>query len=252
MSAVDQSVPRAALVTGASRGIGLGIARRLAERGYALTIAARGVEALHARVDELCSLGAADVLVTAGDMSDPDAVRDIVRAHERGYGRMDLLVMNAGVGTAGPIESTSLRRFDKTVAVNLRAPLLLMQVSLPMLRAAAQAHPTRGSRVVALSSITGVFAEPELAVYGSTKAALLSIVETFNAEEAAHGVVATAIAPGFVDTDMSSWVRSQISPEQMLPVDDVVSVVDMLVSLSPRTMINRVVMARSGSNGFQA
>lgn len=246
------STPRAALVTGASRGIGLGIAQRLAERGFALSIAARGVEALEAQVDVLRGLGAADVLVTPGDMSDPEAVRSIVTAHERRYGRMDVLVVNAGVGTAGPIESSSLRRFDKTVAVNLRAPLLLMQAALPMLRAAARDHPRLGARVVALSSITGVFAEPELAVYGSTKAALLSLVDTFNAEEAAQGVVATAIAPGFVDTDMSSWVKDEIAPEQMLPVDDVVSVVDMLVSLSPRTMINRVVMARAGSNGFQA
>lgn len=249
---VTAGAPRAALVTGASRGIGLGIAQRLAERGFALSIAARGVEALQAEADGLRRLGAADVLVTPGDMSDPDAVREIVASHERQYGRMDVLVVNAGVGTAGPIESSSLRRFDKTVAVNLRAPLLLMQAALPMLRAAARDSPRLGARVVALSSITGVFAEPELAVYGSTKAALLSLVDTFNAEEAAQGVVATAIAPGFVDTDMSSWVKDVIAPEQMLPVDDVVSVVDMLVSLSPRTMINRVVMARAGSNGCQA
>jgi 3-oxoacyl-[acyl-carrier protein] reductase len=164
---------------------------------------------------------------------------------------MDLPVVNAGVGTAGPIESSSMRRFDKTVAVNLRAPLLLMQASLPMLRAAARSDPERGARVVALSSITGVFAEPDLAVYGSTKAALLSLVDTFNAEEARHGVVATAIAPGFVDTDMSTWAHGTVGPDQMLPVQDIVEVVDMLTALTPRTMIGRV-MARSGSSGFQA
>lgn len=249
---VSATAPRAALVTGASRGIGLGIARRLAERGYALSIAARGAEALHAHVDDLCGRGAAEVLVAAGDMSDPSAVREIVSAHRRRFGRMDVLVANAGVGTAGPIASSSIRRFDKTIAVNLRAPLLLMQSALPMLRAAARENPTVGARVVVLSSITGVYAEPKLAVYGSTKAALLSLVETFNAEEAGQGVVATAIAPGFVDTDMSAWAQGEIAPERMLPVDDVVSVVDMLVSLSPRTMISRVVMARSGTSGFRA
>jgi 3-oxoacyl-[acyl-carrier protein] reductase len=127
-----------------------------------------------------------------------------------------------------------------------------VQRSLPLLRAAAAADPERGAKVIALASITGVYAEPGLAVYGATKAALISFMETLNAEESAHGVTATAIAPGYVDTDMSAWVTDTIPAHAMIPVADVVAVADMLLSLSPRTAIPTIVMARSGTNGYRA
>jgi len=103
-----------------------------------------------------------------------------------------------------------------------------------------------------LASITGAYAERGLGVYAASKAALLNLVETLNVEESPHGVTATALAPGYVDTDMTAWVADRVSPDSMIPVSDITQVVDMLLCLSPRTVINRIVLSRSGSSGYSA
>lgn len=243
---------RSALVTGASRGIGFGIAQRLATRGFGLTITARREDTLRTAADLLITAGAPRVEIVAGDAADPDSALAAVTAHGQRFHAMDALVLNAGVGTAGTVGEFPMNRYTKTMDVNLRTPLAYMQQALPLLRRAAELRPHAGAKVIALSSITGVFAEPGLGVYGASKAALLSLVDTFNAEESRNGVVATSLAPAFVATDMSGWAHDQVPPEQMIPVDDVVGIVETLVGLSPNTMISRIVMSRSGTTGYVA
>jgi 3-oxoacyl-[acyl-carrier protein] reductase len=242
---------RSALVTGASRGIGYGIARRLAEHGFHLTITARDAERLATVADEFREFGAPEVVTVAADIGSDSAATDLATAHRERYTSMDALVLNAGVGTAGPIAEFPRRRYDKTLAVNLTAPFALLQECLPMLREAAAANP-HGAKVIALSSITGVYAEPNLAVYGAAKAALNSLMDTLNAEESAAGVTGTAIAPAFVNTDMSAWTQDTIPPETMISVDDIVEVSDMVLRLSRSAVIPRVVVGRAGTNGYQA
>lgn len=242
-----------ALVTGASRGIGLGVANRLAAQGYSLTITARDPERLDAAAAELRAAGASDVLAVAGDMADAEFPAAVTAAHVDRFGdALTALVLNAGVGTAGPVAEYSMRRFDKTLDVNLRAPFALLQQSVPLLRAGAKARPGRGAKVVALASITGVYAEGGLAVYGATKAALISLVQTFNTEESGNGVSATAISPAYVDTDMAAWIHDQIPAEQMLEVGDIVEMVDGLLRLSSRAVVPNIVMTRAGTDGLRA
>src|SRR5690606_12038575 len=103
-----------------------------------------------------------------------------------------------------------------------------------------------------MSSITGVFAEPGLAAYGATKAALISLAETLNAEESGGGVMATAIDPAYVNTDMSAWTTDTVPAEQMLDVADVVAVVRMLLELGRSASVTRIVLSRSGTSGYRA
>ena len=235
-----------ALVTGASRGIGLGIAGMLARRGFALTVAARDEVRLDEVAAGLRAGGAPHVTCVAGDLSDPTYADRLVDAHGEQFDSLDCLVLNAGVGTAGPIDALPATRLDKTIAVNLRAPFVMLQRAIPLLRKAD------GARIIVLSSITGVYAEAGLAAYGATKAALNALVDTVNAEESQHGVSATAIAPGYVDTDMSAWTHDRIPPDQMIPVSDIVTLVEALVTVSPRSVIPRLVVTRAGTNGFEA
>ena len=243
---------RSALVTGGSRGIGLGIAEMLAARGFALTVAGRDEERLAAAASALRDRGAPEVMTAPGDLADPAYVDRLVANHVDAFDTLSCLVLNAGVGTAGDVADLPVRRLDKTVAVNFRSPFLLLQQCLPLLRAAAGADPARGARVIVLSSISGVYAEPGLAAYGATKAALNSLVETVNAEESGRGVTATAIAPAYVETDMSAWVRDRVPAERMIPVSDVVGLVEALVALSARSVVSRLVISRAGTNGFGA
>lgn len=241
-----------ALVTGASGGIGLGIGELLAERGYALTIAGRDPTRLNETADRLRSTGAPAVMTVAGDLADPAYAEELVGVHEAAFGDLSCLVLNAGVGTSGGIVDYPDRRLDKTIAVNLRAPFCLLRACLPLLRAGAAGAPDRGARVVALASITGVYAEPGLAAYGATKAALISLIETLNAEESGEGVSGTAISPAFVETEMSAWVRDVVPAEEMIRVSDIVELVGALLSLSPRAVVSRLTVSRAGTSGFTA
>ncbi|GAB2635194.1 SDR family oxidoreductase [Prescottella soli] len=241
-----------ALITGASRGIGLGIAHRLASQGYALTVTARDASRLDGVAAELRAAGAPDVVAVAADMAAPDTAETIAAAHADRFGSMRALVLNAGVGSAGAVGEYPMRRFDKTVAVNLTAPFALLQASLPLLRKGAADNPEHGAKVVAVSSITGVYAEANLAVYGATKAALISLVETFNAEQSGNGIAATAIAPAYVDTDMSDWTKDSIPAESMLTVNDIVELVDAVMRLSNRAVLSKLVLSRAGASGYVA
>jgi short-subunit dehydrogenase len=217
-----------------------------------MTITARDAERLDTVAAELLAAGATDVTTIAADMSDEDGLARVLERHEDRFGEMSALILNAGVGTAGAVAESSIRRFDKTIAVNLRAPLQLIQGALPMLRAGAKAEPERGAKVIALASITGVYAEARLSVYGAAKAALISLIATLNAEESGNGVTATAIAPGYVDTEMSVWIQDRIPADRMLTVTDVVEIVDALLKLSARAVVPNIVMSRAGTDGYRA
>jgi 3-oxoacyl-[acyl-carrier protein] reductase len=244
--------PRSALVTGASRGIGLEIAMRLARMGCGLTVTSRSADDLAALVDQLKTAGAQTVRFMAADMADRASLPALVDLHAQHFGVLDALILNAGVGTGGAIATYPMARFDKTVQVNFGAAFVLLQAAIPLLRKAAAASPERGAKIIGLSSITGAHAERGLAVYGATKAAMLSLMETVNLEESPHGVTATAIAPAYVDTDMSAWVKQEVHADTMIPVEDVASVVELILSLSPRTSISRIVLSRSATSGYCA
>lgn len=243
--------PRSALITGASRGIGRGTAMALAARGYALTVTARTAEDLEQMADALRVAGAPKVVTLAVDVADLDALPALVATHRDAFDTMQALILNAGVGTAGPVSQLSLTRLEKTLSVNVVAAAVLIREALPLLRAGAEHSPRHGARIIGLSSLTGTYAEAGLAAYGASKAALTSL-PTVNAEESAHGVMASALAPGYVRTDMSAWVTDSIPAESMIPVDDLVGVVTMLLELSAGTSVPTLVMTRSGTSGYQA
>jgi 3-oxoacyl-[acyl-carrier protein] reductase len=230
----------------------LAIARMLARRGFGLTIAARDPARLREVAEELMALGAPQVVLQAGDLADEDHPADLCDVHSAAFSTMSCLVLNAGVGSAGRMAELPPRRLDKMYAVNLRSSFVLLQLCLPLLRAGAQVDPRHGARVIALSSITGVYAEGGLGAYGATKAALNTLVDTTNVEESGSGVTATAVAPAYVETDMSAWVRDRIPTEAMIPVDDVVGLVAAVVGLSARSVVPRLVMTRAGTSGFTA
>ena len=241
----------AALITGGSRGIGRAIAAGLAAAGYGVTVSARDKDTLEAAAHELESSGS-PALAVPGDMAVEDDVRALARAHAERFGRLDVLVLGAGVGTAGDWAGYSMKRFDKQVAVNLRSPFLLVSECLELMRSTAKTEPARGAKVIALASITGVVSEPSLAAYGATKAALISLCQSLCVDESANGVSATAISPGYVDTDMTAWVRDRLDPQSMIAAEDIAEMALALTRLSARTVVPHVVMARAGAELWRA
>jgi len=227
-------VDRAALVTGGSSGIGLAIARLLREEGYELTLVSRQPEKIEAAAAEL---GAAAV---AANVADPDECARAVAEHRERFGRLDVLVNSAGVGIGGLVEDLDLKKLDLQLDINLRGLFLVTQAAIPLLR------ETQGW-IVNLASIAGTLPTPGLATYGATKAAVISLTRSLNAELGAAGVRAIAICPGFVDTPMAQW--SGLEQEEMIRPEDCAEVVRMCLRLSPRARIPQVVIERMGSVG---
>jgi short-subunit dehydrogenase len=239
-------------VTGASRGIGKAIALHLASRGWGLTITARSSDALAEVADDLESVGSPRVQQFATNVGGGNDLALLVQQHARTFSSMNALVLNAGTGSVGRADEVDLRSYGRMVEVNLTSTMILVREAMPLLRAAARADPGRGARDIALASIAGVFAEPGLASYGATKAALISFIETLNAEVSGSGVMATALAPGYVNTDMSAWVTERIPADKMIPIADVVAFVEFLTELSSVTSVPRLVLTRSGTSGLEA
>jgi NAD(P)-dependent dehydrogenase (short-subunit alcohol dehydrogenase family) len=223
---------RSALVTGGSSGIGLAIARALREDGFELTLASRTREKVEAAARDL------DALAVAADVADEGDCRRVVDEHRARYGRLDVLVNSAGVGIAGDIADIPAKQIDLQLDVNLRGLMLVTAAALPLLR------ETRGL-VVNLASIAGTMGTPFLPVYGAAKAAVIQFTATLNRGEQEHGVRATAISPGFVDTPMTDW--SPVPKEEMIQPEDCAEIVRLLLRLSPYARIPHVVVERLGS-----
>jgi NAD(P)-dependent dehydrogenase (short-subunit alcohol dehydrogenase family) len=223
---------RAALVTGGSSGIGLAIARMLREEGFELTLVSRRPEKIEAAAAEL---GVAGV---AANMAEAEDCARIVTEHRDRFGRLDVLVNSAGVGIGGKVEELPVKQLDLQLDVNLRGLFLVTQAAIPLLR------ESRGW-IVNLASIAGTLPTPGLATYGATKAAVIALTRSLNAELDAEGVRAIALCPGFVDTPMAQW--SGIEPEEMIRPKDCAEVVRMCLRLSPQARIPQVVIERMGS-----
>lgn len=240
-----------ALVTGASRGIGEAVAERLAAEGHDLTISGRTTQALREVAERLTRTYGVAVATVSADMSAEEDVRRLAAAHRERFDRLDVLILNAGMGSIGAFSDFPVRRLDKLFVVNVRSAYVLAQELLPLLRAAGRLSD-RGGRIVAVASTTGIVGEPLNSAYGATKAALISWCETVSAEEWVHGVSATAVCPGYVATDMTKGLADQVPVEQMLPVSDVVEMVTGLTRLSRRTVVPSVVLTRPGPHLWRA
>jgi NAD(P)-dependent dehydrogenase (short-subunit alcohol dehydrogenase family) len=222
---------RAALVTGGSSGIGLAIARMLRDEGFGLTLASRTAAKVEAAAAELGAHA-----VAANVAEEADCVR-MVEEHRARWERLDVLVNSAGVGFAGRLDELPTKQLDLQLDVNLRGLMLVTREALPLLREA-------GGLVVNLSSIAGKLGVPVLPVYAAAKAGVIALTHSLNAAEASHGVRATALCPGFVDTPMAAW--APLDPTEMIRPEDCADVVRMLLRLGSRARIPEVVIERLG------
>src|SRR5215212_8223420 len=234
---------RAALVTGASSGIGLAIARMLGEEGYGLTVAARRPEKLAEAAAELRDAGY-PVEEVAANMADEADIQRVVAAHRERWGRLDVLVNNAGVGVGSVVAETVTKKVDMQLDVNLRAIILFYRECADLLRAAGAEH--RNALVVNMSSISGKSGQPWLSVYSATKAAVIGWTQAMNKELNGDGIKSVALCPGFVDTPMSDFIREHVPQEEMIKPEDIAESVRFVLRTSPYCVVPEIVFQRPG------
>jgi NAD(P)-dependent dehydrogenase (short-subunit alcohol dehydrogenase family) len=234
---------KAALVTGSSSGIGLAIARALGEDGYGLTVSARRPEKLEAAAEDLRSAGL-DVLSIPANMAQEEALTSLVEAHKDRFGRLDVLINNAGVGIGEAMDSLTTKYVDMQLGVNLRAAILMTRESLPMLREAGAEHGK--ALIVNMASISGKAGQAWLSVYSATKAAVIGFSQATQMEIADQGIQVTAFAPAFVDTPMTEFVKEQVAAEAMIRPEDIAEGVRFLLRTSPNCLVPEISFLRPG------
>jgi NAD(P)-dependent dehydrogenase (short-subunit alcohol dehydrogenase family) len=236
---------RAAIVTGASSGIGLAIARILGEEGYGITMAARRAEKLDGAVAGLADDGF-DVHGVAANVADESEIQKVVAAHREHYGRLDVLVNNAGVGVGSTVGEIETKRLDMQLDINIRSIVLFYRECVSMLLEAGGQH--HNALVVNTSSISGKRAEGWLSVYSATKHAVVGWTEAMNKEIGTQGVKSTALCPAFVDTPMTDFVKGQVAAEEMIRPEDIAESVRYLLRTSPACVVPEIMFIRPGDS----
>ena len=205
----------------------------LREEGYELTLVARRPEPLAAAAEEL---GAE---AYPANLAEEEGCLGAVAAHVERWGGMDVLVNSAGIGIGGSFGGLDTKKVDLQLDVNLRSTLLVTREALPHLRRSS-------GHIFTLASIAGTVPVPGLAIYGATKAALISWTSSLNREEAEHGVRATALSPGFVATRMTDWTG--LPHEEQIQPEDVAELVRAVLHLSPRARVPHIIVERLGDD----
>jgi len=231
---------RVALVTGASSGIGAGLAAMLATEGASVALAARRGAELERLAAAIASDGGTAVPVVA-DLADEGSLARLITRTEENLGPVDILVNNAGFAIWKPLEATTMAEWDHTFAVNLRAAAYLCRAVLPGMQA------RRFGRVVNISSEAGIAIVPGLAAYCVAKHALCALTEVIQDANHDNGIKAWAVCPGFVDTEMGEVVPGA-NRDAYLRVEEVVDVVRFLLRLGDNVKVGPEVAVRTMRN----
>ena len=233
---------RAALITGGSSGIGLAIARALGQDGYGLTVSARRPDKLESAAQGLRDEGI-DVLSVAANMADEEGIKKVVQDHHARFGRLDVLVNNAGIGIGSAVAETETKKLDLQLDVNLRAVYLAARECIPMLKEAGAEH--RKALMANTASIAGKYGQGWLAAYSATKFGVVGLSQALHRELSQDGVQVTALCPGFVATAMTDWVEG-VGKEEMISPEDIAEGVRYLLRTSPACMIPELQFIRPG------
>jgi 3-oxoacyl-[acyl-carrier protein] reductase len=222
-----------ALVTGASRGIGKAIAEALGAQGARLVLSALTVKTLEATASALRSKGV-EVVTVAGDVGEEaDAAAMVAAAVER-FGRLDLLVNNAGIGAKGPLEETDPATFDRVFRTNVRGPYLTMRAAIPHMKKQG------GGTIVNLASLAGVNPVPNRAAYAATKWAVIGLSRSVLQEVRKSKIRVIVLEPGSTLTDFGHDPAKMAQADQLVRPEDVADVLMGALRLPDRATVSEI------------
>lgn len=236
-----------ALVTGAQRGIGAAIARKLGKAGFALAIAARSAESLKAFAGELAAEGI-EAEAFPCDVSDAAQVDAMFKAIQEKFGRLDAVVNNAGITRDGLLMRMKEEDWDAVLDINLKSTFLVSKAALRMILKSSQ------GRIVNISSVVGVTGNPGQCNYAASKAGMIGFTKAMAREYAGKGLCVNAVAPGFIESDMTGHLNeaqktaalTAIPMGRMGTGDEIAEAVSFLVSPSAAYITGQVLCVDGG------
>ena len=227
---------KVALVTGGNRGIGRGIARVMAREGASLVLAARDAGRLDEVAAEL-SAGGTEVIGVPTDVTDEAEVESLFRQATERFGRLDVLVNNAGAFDGGPIDELTLADWEKVMAVNLRGPFLCTRAAFRLMKGQG------GGRIINIASISAQRVRPNSAPYSTSKHGLWGLTQVTALEGRPHGIIASCLHPGNVVNDRRATSGLPQDQEPMMEPEELAEAVVLMASLPPHiNMLEAVVL----------
>ena len=241
---------RNVVVTGGSRGLGLGIVRRLAAAGYSVIgVARKKSDPLTSAIEEAGGAGRGALHFVPFDLAEIEKIPDLVKSLRKDFGPIYGLVNNAAIGAEGVLATMHNSEIERLVRVNTVSPIVLTKYVVRSMMSEG------GGRIVNVASIIGFTGYSGLSVYGATKASMLGFTRSLAREVGRLGVNVNAIAPGFMDTDMTQGLEGEErekvarrSALRRLPeVDDVANAVEFLLGDGAKSITGTVITVDAGS-----
>jgi NAD(P)-dependent dehydrogenase (short-subunit alcohol dehydrogenase family) len=236
---MDKLADKVALITGGNKGIGKGIARGLAAEGADLVLTARGSDALRRTANELNASGTR-VLAVPADVSDERQVQDLFRQALERFGRLDLLVNNAGTFEGGPLDEMSVEAWDKVLAINLRAPFLCTREALRIMKR------QRGGRIINIGSISAQRVRPHSAAYSASKHGLWGLTQVTALEGRDYGITCGCLHPGNTLVERRQGSSKQEDEEPMMTVEELSETAVLMATLPPHVNLLEAIVLPVG------
>jgi len=229
-----------AIVTGGSRGIGRAISVALAGEGAAVVLAARSVDALREAAELIRRAGGrAETIAT--ELADEESIRHLVRETQARFGRLDILINNAGITHSAKLEETRTEDLDRCWTINARAPFLLCREALPLLRQAPAGF------IINISSVVGVKGYPLQSAYTASKHALRGMTMSLAEELRGTNIRVHVVCPGAVDTGMVGNVRPDIKREDLIAPDEIAELVLYWVTRKGNAVVDELHIRRAAA-----
>ncbi|HEX9647662.1 MAG TPA: SDR family oxidoreductase [Alphaproteobacteria bacterium] len=221
---------KVALITGASKGLGRGIARAFAREGANLAMVARDPKPLAVAVKEAAGLGA-EVISRAGDVTDAGEVERIFAETEKRFARLDLLVNNAGAFDGGPIDELDIEAWNKVIATNLTAPLLCTKAAMRIMKRQG------GGRIINIGSISASRVRPGMAPYNASKHGLWGLTQTTALEGRDHAITCSMVNPGNILVERRQTSGRVQDDEPMMTPDELAELIVTIAALPPHVEV---------------
>lgn len=241
---------KVALITGGSKGIGKSIALKLAEDGYDIAFTYSSDDDAASKTLEEIKKYTPNVLMIKKDMSIEEDVKEAIKEIEEKLGTVDILINNAGITRDGLLMKMKTEDFDKVIEVNLRSVFLTTrEIIRPMMK-------KRYGKIINVSSVVGIMGNAGQANYAASKAGVIGFTKSIAKEFASRGIRANAIAPGFVETDMTKVLKDEVKEEMLknIPLgyfakpEDVANLVSFLASEKSDYITGQVIQIDGGMN----
>ena len=194
---------KVAIVTGGNGGIGLGMARGLADAGATIVIVGRNQPKSAAATEEIKKTGGKAIAIEA-DVTDRNAVKDVIAGTVREFGRLDILVNNAGINIRKPPQDLAAEEWDSVISTNLTSAFLCSQAAHPAMRAAG------GGKIINIGSMLSIFGASFAPAYAASKGGIVQFTRSCACAWAADNIQVNAILPGWIDTELTQRARQEI------------------------------------------